>query len=293
VGDDEKIWALVVTLIIVPLLVTETSDWMPWIARKLVRRGARALPSQFRQRYTDEWDAELDALPGGKLTKLAFGIRVCLGAPGTGAALRGTSSPRQASVKSLLDPLIALVILMLALPAMAVIAVAIRVTSRGPVIFRQRRVGRDGQMFTLLKFRSMYRGITPSGPATSRDGGRSGSARSRLREDPRITTVGRLLRRYSLDELPQLLNILTGSMSLVGPRPPMVEEAAVYDDELRRRLSVKPGLTGLWQISGRSDLSWQEAVRLDLSYIDDWSLGLDARILTKTAAAVLRGNGAG
>jgi lipopolysaccharide/colanic/teichoic acid biosynthesis glycosyltransferase len=114
----------------------------------------------------------------------------------------------------------------------------------------------------------------------------------KVRRDPRVTRVGSVLRRYSIDELPQLFNVLTGSMSLVGPRPPLPEESAAYGPDIRRRLLVKPGLTGLWQISGRSDLPWEEAVRLDLRYVEDWSLALDTVILWKTLRAVLQGQGA-
>jgi lipopolysaccharide/colanic/teichoic acid biosynthesis glycosyltransferase len=113
-----------------------------------------------------------------------------------------------------------------------------------------------------------------------------------MRSDPRVTRVGRLLRRFSLDELPQLINVMRGEMSLIGPRPPLPAEVEQYEDDAVRRLRVKPGLTGLWQVSGRSDLSWEESVRLDLWYVDNWSLVLDMQILGRTAAAVLRGRGA-
>jgi lipopolysaccharide/colanic/teichoic acid biosynthesis glycosyltransferase len=114
----------------------------------------------------------------------------------------------------------------------------------------------------------------------------------KMRSDPRVTRVGRLLRRFSLDELPQLINVMRGEMSLIGPRPPLPAEVEQYEDDAVRRLRVKPGLTGLWQVSGRSDLSWEESVRLDLWYVDNWSLVLDMQILGRTAAAVLRGRGA-
>ncbi|GAA3277868.1 sugar transferase [Dactylosporangium vinaceum] len=114
----------------------------------------------------------------------------------------------------------------------------------------------------------------------------------KMKRDPRVTKVGSILRRTSLDELPQLLNVINGTMSMVGPRPPLMSEVAGYDDDVRRRLLVKPGMTGLWQVSGRSDLSWQESVRLDLNYVDNWSPLLDLRILARTANAVIRGTGA-
>jgi exopolysaccharide biosynthesis polyprenyl glycosylphosphotransferase len=177
-------------------------------------------------------------------------------------------------------------------PFMIFIAVLIRCTCRGPALYSQARIGRNGRPFRMLKFRSMRVGA---------DGWLAGlvdlnDARDgllfKLREDPRVTWVGRLLRRYSLDELPQLFNVLTGSMSLVGPRPPLPSEVARYDTDVHRRLLVKPGLTGLWQVSGRSDLPWAEAVRLDLHYVENWSLGMDLVVLLKTARAVLKANGA-
>lgn len=176
-------------------------------------------------------------------------------------------------------------------PLILVVAVAIAIDTRGPVFYRQRRVGKGGREFTIVKFRTMVvdAHAMVGGLATSNEG--SGLL-FKMRKDPRVTRVGALLRRYSLDELPQLLNVLAGTMSLVGPRPPLPEESARYEPDVRRRLLVKPGLTGLWQVSGRSDLSWDEAVRLDLRYVEDWSLALDALILWKTFRAVFSGQGA-
>jgi exopolysaccharide biosynthesis polyprenyl glycosylphosphotransferase len=177
-------------------------------------------------------------------------------------------------------------------PLFAVIALAILWTEGRPVFFRQVRIGLRGQPFTLTKFRTM---------GTDAEAGKAQFAHLnvnddgllfKLRDDPRVTRVGRFLRRFSLDELPQLLNVAAGSMSLIGPRPPLPEEAAAYTDEIRRRLLVKPGLTGLWQVSGRSDLPWEEALRLDLGYVENWSLALDASILLRTGSAVLKGTGA-
>jgi exopolysaccharide biosynthesis polyprenyl glycosylphosphotransferase len=198
----------------------------------------------------------------------------------------------QRVLKGLLDSAGALVLLACAGPALLAIAVLVRATSTGPALFRQRRVGRDGKQFTLFKFRTM------TVDAESRRGElvhlneRGEGLLFKIRTDPRITRVGRFLRRYSLDELPQLINVLVGDMSLVGPRPPLPHEVARYDDMVWRRLRVKPGLTGLWQVSGRSDLSWTESVRLDLSYVDNWSPALDARILLRTVSAVVKGTGA-
>ena len=183
------------------------------------------------------------------------------------------------------------VALLLMSPLLLAIAVAIRLTDDGPALFRQVRVGKDSRGFIMYKFRTM---VTD---AETRKADLNGfndhdGVLFKIHDDPRITRVGRLLRRWSIDELPQLLNVLRGDMSLVGPRPALPEEAAVYADHVRRRLVVKPGLTGLWQVSGRSDLSWDESVRLDLRYVENWSFVLDLQILWKTAAAVMYGSGA-
>ncbi|MGW6055564.1 sugar transferase [Streptomyces sp. NPDC055189] len=194
-------------------------------------------------------------------------------------------------VKGVVDRLGAAFLLVLFAPLMVLVGLLVLAESRGGALYRQRRVGKDGREFTIFKFRTMVAGA---------DGARAQLVHRnegagllfKLRRDPRVTRVGAVLRRYSIDELPQLFNVLTGSMSLVGPRPPLPEESAAYGPDIRRRLLVKPGLTGLWQISGRSDLPWEEAVRLDLRYVEDWSLALDSVILWKTLRAVLYGQGA-
>ena len=194
-------------------------------------------------------------------------------------------------VKTVFDRLLGAVLLLVALPLIAAIAIAVRVSSPGPVLFRQERVGVDGRRFTMLKFRSMV----PDAEDRRRALGGLDDGNGmlfKIREDPRVTPIGNLLRRFSLDELPQLLNVLKGDMSLVGPRPPLPEEVAGYDGDAARRLRVRPGMTGLWQVSGRSDLSWEESLRLDLRYVDNWSLALDLSILRRTWRAVIRGSGA-
>ncbi|HEX6681584.1 MAG TPA: sugar transferase [Candidatus Limnocylindrales bacterium] len=194
-------------------------------------------------------------------------------------------------VKGLVDRLASLTLLLLASPLLLLIALAIRLTSRGPVLFRQRRVGQDGEEFDVYKFRTMVKDadrlLAKLAALNETDG-----LMFKMRNDPRVTGVGRILRRYSLDELPQLLNVLGGSMSLVGPRPPLPSEVAQYDGDVRRRLLVKPGITGLWQVSGRSDLSWEDGIRLDLYYVENWSLTADLLILWKTLGAVFKGRGA-
>lgn len=195
------------------------------------------------------------------------------------------------AIKGVVDRLGAVVLLLLFAPLMVFVALLVTLDSRGGAFYRQRRVGRDGREFTMLKFRTMVAGADAA-RAELADLNEGAGPLFKLRRDPRVTRVGAVLRRYSVDELPQLFNVLTGSMSLVGPRPPLPEESAAYGPDIRRRLLVKPGLTGLWQISGRSDLSWEEAVRLDLRYVEDWSLALDTVILWKTLRAVLYGRGA-
>ncbi|MFJ7417189.1 sugar transferase [Streptomyces uncialis] len=195
------------------------------------------------------------------------------------------------AVKEVVDRMGAAILLMLFAPLMVLVGLLVSMDSRGGAFYRQRRVGKDGREFTILKFRTMVTGADRARDQLA-DRNEGAGLLFKLRRDPRVTRVGAVLRRYSLDELPQLFNVLTGSMSLVGPRPPLPEESAEYGPDIRRRLLVKPGLTGLWQISGRSDLPWEEAVRLDLRYVEDWSLALDTVILWKTLRAVLYGQGA-
>ena len=195
-------------------------------------------------------------------------------------------------LKGAFDRVAALIVLALTLPLILVIALGVRLSGPGPVIFRQTRTGRLGREFTLFKFRSMYVDAERRRAELADRNDRAEGLLFKVRNDPRITPIGRLLRRFSLDELPQLVNIVLGHMSLVGPRPPLPDEVALYEDHVRRRLLVKPGLTGLWQVSGRSDLTWEESVRLDLRYVENWSLALDLMILWKTGSAISRGRGA-
>ncbi len=193
--------------------------------------------------------------------------------------------------KAVFDRLGAAVLLVLASPLLAVLAVAVTTGSPGPVLFRQVRVGKDGREFLMYKFRSM-RADAEARLAEVRHLNEQDGVLFKVRQDPRVTSVGRWMRRLSLDELPQLINVLRGQMSLVGPRPPLPREVAGYPADMRRRLAVRPGMTGLWQVSGRSDLSFEEAVRLDLRYVENWSFSLDLVILLRTLAAVCRASGA-
>jgi len=194
-------------------------------------------------------------------------------------------------LKGLFDKASAALALVVLAPLFAAIAVAIRCTDGGPAFFRQTRVGRDGHVFTLYKFRTMIVDAEQQKALLAAQNEAAG-ALFKIRRDPRVTRIGALLRRWSLDELPQLFNVLRGDMSLVGPRPALPEETARYGGHMMRRLVVKPGITGLWQVNGRSDLCWDEAVRLDVRYVENWSFALDLQILWKTGSAVVHGSGA-
>jgi exopolysaccharide biosynthesis polyprenyl glycosylphosphotransferase len=186
----------------------------------------------------------------------------------------------------------AVLILIMISPLLLALFVLVRATSRGPAVFRQSRVGLHGTEFTCLKFRTMVVDAEARQAEIAHLNEMRDGPLFKISKDPRLTRIGGVLRRYSLDELPQLLNVVTGSMALVGPRPPLPAEAAHYSEDVRRRLAVKPGLTGLWQVSGRSSLSWAESVRLDLSYVENWSPSLDAQILLRTTSALVHGEGA-
>jgi exopolysaccharide biosynthesis polyprenyl glycosylphosphotransferase len=194
-------------------------------------------------------------------------------------------------MKDLVDRVAAAVTLLLLSPLMLVIAVSVRLSDHGPALFKQTRVGKNGRSFKIYKFRTMVVDAEQR-LAELREKNEFDGILFKMRRDPRVTPIGARLRKWSLDELPQLFNVLAGEMSLVGPRPPLPDEAALYADHVRRRLVVKPGLTGLWQVSGRSDLTWDESVRLDLRYVENWSLALDLQILWKTVGVMLRGRGA-
>jgi exopolysaccharide biosynthesis polyprenyl glycosylphosphotransferase len=200
---------------------------------------------------------------------------------------------RKLFTKRLFDVIASGALLAVLLPLLAVIAACVWLSSTGPVFFRQERVGLNSSRFRMLKFRSMVVDAeTRLLDLQSVSRLQGNSVMFKMKNDPRITTIGRFLRRFSLDELPQLLNVFAGSMSLVGPRPPLRSEVELYDDHVHRRFLVKPGITGLWQVSGRSDLSWDESVRIDVRYVENWSLTFDFMILWKTIGAVARGPGA-
>jgi len=194
-------------------------------------------------------------------------------------------------IKDLFDRCAAAMGLILFSPLLAVVGLMIWLHDRGPVLFTQVRVGKDGHAFRIYKFRTMVVDAEKRRAQLLAEHDTAGVL-FKLREDPRVTSIGAHLRRWSIDEFPQLINVLLGQMSLVGPRPALPEEAARYADHVRRRLVVRPGITGLWQVNGRSDLSWEESVRLDLRYVENWSFALDLQIMWKTIWALVRRSGA-
>ena len=191
--------------------------------------------------------------------------------------------------KVLFDKAFAGVAVVLLSPILVAAAVAVRFTSKGPVFYRSERIGVGGAPFEMLKFRSM---VVDADRIKAELRSDTNGVLFKIRDDPRVTRVGRVMRRYSIDELPQLLNVLRGDMSIVGPRPPLRSEVEQYDAGVVRRLLVKQGITGLWQVSGRSDLSWEDTVRLDLDYVENWSLVRDMQIIWRTVRAVTRSHGA-
>ncbi|CAN1506917.1 putative UDP-glucose lipid carrier transferase [Mycobacteriaceae bacterium] len=181
--------------------------------------------------------------------------------------------------------------LLLGLPLLLLIALAVKLTSRGPVFYRQERIGLDGTPFEMIKFRTMVVGADAMLEQVAHLNESDSGVLFKIRKDPRVTPLGRFLRKYSLDELPQFINAFTGEMSVVGPRPPLESEVASYDDHTMRRLLVKPGITGLWQVSGRSDLSWEDSVRLDMFYVENWSIMADIVIALKTVRVMFNHSG--
>jgi exopolysaccharide biosynthesis polyprenyl glycosylphosphotransferase len=257
--------------------------------------SSRSVPAPVLRRIG--WTLEgtgIDLIVAPALTNIA-GPRIHV-RPVAGLPLLHVEEPRLPRggqvAKDAFDRLGSLALIVLLSPLLAAVACAVKLSSPGPVFFRQERIGRGETTFMVWKFRSMRQDADAELQALLHAQDRAGQPLFKVENDPRITGVGRFIRRYSLDELPQLFNVLAGDMSLVGPRPQRAEEVALYDDEAARRLLAKPGMTGLWQVSGRSDLPWSEAVRLDLYYVENWSFTFDLVLLWRTAFAVLRGAGA-
>ena len=239
----------------------------------------------------EKWDVDLVVSPG--VIDVA-GPRLSL-RPAGGSLLIHVDKPQYDGAKQFqkraFDVCFSALVLLGALPVMLVAAAAIKLTSKGPVFYLSERIGLDGQPFPMIKFRTMVvdadRRLAEVAHLNE-----SGGVLFKIRQDPRVTPVGQFLRRYSIDELPQFINVLRKEMSVVGPRPPLAREVESYDHQVLRRLLVRPGITGLWQVSGRSDLSWEDSVRLDLSYVENWSMLNDLTITAKTVRAVSGGSGA-
>ena len=195
------------------------------------------------------------------------------------------------ALKRVTDVILSALMLIIGSPLLLLVALAIRLDSKGPILYRQDRVGRSGRLFRMVKFRSMIVGADADWEALAKSEGMD-ERRPKLKDDPRTTRLGRILRRSSLDELPQLFNVLRGEMSIVGPRPALPEEVSKYQEWHRKRLEIVPGITGLWQVSGRSTIPFDEMVLLDVYYIENWSLGTDLRILLQTIPMVIFGQGA-
>jgi lipopolysaccharide/colanic/teichoic acid biosynthesis glycosyltransferase len=194
--------------------------------------------------------------------------------------------------KKTIDLVLGSIGFLLSLPLWAIIALAIKLNSRGPIFFRQKRSGYYGKVFTMLKFRSMVADAEDQYQELAHLNEESTGLIIKIPDDPRVTSVGKVLRKFSLDEIPQFLNVIKGNMSLIGPRPPSPSEYERYNNLQRRRLEAKPGLTGLWQVSGRKDTDFDFMVKKDIEYIEHQSLGLDLRILLKTIPVVFVGRGA-
>lgn len=203
---------------------------------------------------------------------------------------RPATNGAAARLKDVLDRVLAVILLVGLAPVLAAVALCIKLDSKGPVFFRQTRIGTGGEPFKMVKFRSMVVDAEELKKNLASD--QRGHTLFKMRNDPRVTKVGAFIRKYSIDELPQLLNVVKGEMSMIGPRPNLPSEVESYEWDATRRLRVRPGMTGLWQVSGRSDLSWEDSLRLDLWYVDNWSIALDAVILARTFRAVFGGPGA-
>jgi exopolysaccharide biosynthesis polyprenyl glycosylphosphotransferase len=259
----------------------------------LVARGGYASSADLRRIAWDLEDSDIDLVVVPSLTDVA-GPRIHM-RPVAGLPLLHVEAPQTDEAgglsKRLFDVVGSLVGIIAISPLLLVVALLVKLEDGGPIFFRQTRIGRDGVEFGMMKFRSMVPDAEKKLDEI-RHLNESDGVLFKVKDDPRITRIGRFLRRYSVDELPQLFNVLKGNMSLVGPRPPLRDEVETYEKDVRRRLLVRPGMTGLWQVSGRSSLTWNETVRLDLYYVDNWSMLSDLVIIGKTVRAVVGKHGA-
>jgi len=285
-----------------PASSSHTESWLAEIDGALAASGATAVAVALSHGDVNDsvrqlaWRLEgrgVDLLiaPGAlDLAGPRLSVRPAAGLPLLHLDEASLSRP-QRFAKRLLDLVGSFVAIVLLSPVLLACVIAVRISSPGPIIFRQSRIGRSGRTFTMLKFRSMRAGADAERAELRVEQGHA-DPMFKLKDDPRVTGAGRVLRRWSLDELPQLFNVLGGTMSLVGPRPHPMDDVSRYGVEAFRRLALKPGMTGLWQVEGRSDLSWTEALQLDLYYVERWSLATDVVLLARTVGAVVRGRGA-
>lgn len=259
-----------------------------------VSAGVNLHPQDLRQLGWELAARDIGMILAPALTDIA-GPRIHT-QPVAGLPLIHVSTPKLTGGKKVakrsFDIAVAGVLVVCLFPVFAILAFLVRLTSPGPVFYPQERIGLRGTTFKMLKFRSMKANADSELQSLLDAQGSANTPLFKVENDPRITALGRIMRKYSLDELPQLLNVLGGSMSLVGPRPQREGEVALYDDAAHRRLYVSPGMSGLWQVSGRSNLSWEESIRLDLYYVENWSLMADVVILFKTFKAVFASTGA-
>ncbi|MGA8610701.1 MAG: sugar transferase [Xanthobacteraceae bacterium] len=265
-------------------MTDEFKAWTPWIIRHIIDCAVRMLPKNRRERFAEEWPSHVNDIPGD-IGKLIFALGCVI------AALEIAGIPA-AAAKRIFDIAASTAALAALLPMFAFLYVAVRTECSEPVLFRQRRIGFDGREFTCLKFRTMAvdaERVLGEYLATHVDARREWLMTHKLRNDPRITALGRFLRRSSLDELPQFFNVLMGHMSIVGPRPIVPEEIPLYGEHFADYASIRPGLTGLWQISGRNTTSYQQRVAFDVEYAHNRSFSRDIRIILATVMHVWEG----
>jgi lipopolysaccharide/colanic/teichoic acid biosynthesis glycosyltransferase len=268
-----KTTALLVTIFIAVVgrfMADEVKAWFAWLHGRVRRTAVAMLPKELRERYDEEWERELEEYPG-EILKLIYSVGLFSAAAGIRKAdLKIAADPgtRFSSLKRLCDIALSSIVIVLLAPLLFIIAIAIKLETPGPVFYVSKRIGKKGRVFDCIKFRTIVR--------------RTEGAVSAGRRDPRVTRLGRLLRKYSLDELPQFLNVLLGDMSLVGPRPPMAYEVGEHELDQQRRFDVRPGITGLWQISGRQERRLIEP--LNEVYAKHWSFWLDFQIIIRSLA---------
>jgi exopolysaccharide biosynthesis polyprenyl glycosylphosphotransferase len=259
-----------------------------------ISAGAALSPRSIRRLGWELADRHIRLIMAPALTDVA-GPRIHT-QPIAGLPLIHVSTPQlsglSALLKRTLDIVLAVLAAVLLSPVFIITAIAIKLDSKGPVLFHQERVGKDGRHFFMHKFRSMVTDAEAQLTLLQSQTDAGNEILFKMKDDPRVTKVGRFIRRYSIDELPQIFNVLKGEMSMVGPRPPLPREVELYEDYVHRRLMVPPGITGLWQVSGRSNLSWDDTVRLDLYYVENWSIVQDIAIILRTFRVVLDRQGA-